>query len=289
MLEVDAAERRRRTPGATGFRPSTWASWSTPSDPAHLAPLARMIAGVGRRARGGRPRRTGPARACPTRATAPTSATVRAASTGPPSRRRSSTRGSRRCRASRRSSRRAGASPTSAAGHGLVRDRGREGASRRRDVWGLDNDAASIEDARAHAAAAGVKGALRVRRRARARGATAPSTRCCCSRCCTTSPVRSRCWPRRATALAADGVVLVADELVAPAFTAPGDDLERMMYGWSIVHCLPTQMAEQPSAAIGTVIRERHGPRARREGGLLELARRSRSTAASSASTRLER
>ena len=57
-------------------------------------------------------------------------------------------------------------------------------------------------------------------------------------------------------ALAPDGVVLVADELVQPTFTAPGDDLERMMYGWSIVHCLPTQMAEQPTAAIGTVIRE---------------------------------
>ena len=28
-----------------------------------------------------------------------------------------------------------------------------------------------------------------------------------------------------------------------------------MMYGWSIVHCLPASMAEQPSAAIGTVIR----------------------------------
>jgi hypothetical protein len=57
-------------------------------------------------------------------------------------------------------------------------------------------------------------------------------------------------------AIARDGVVLVADELVAPAFSAPGDELERMMYGWSIVHCLPTQMAESPSAAIGTVIRE---------------------------------
>jgi len=57
-------------------------------------------------------------------------------------------------------------------------------------------------------------------------------------------------------ALAGDGAVLVADELVAPAFTAPGSDLERMMYGWSITHCLPTQMAEQPSAALGTVLRE---------------------------------
>jgi 2-polyprenyl-3-methyl-5-hydroxy-6-metoxy-1,4-benzoquinol methylase len=57
-------------------------------------------------------------------------------------------------------------------------------------------------------------------------------------------------------ALAADGVLLVADEAVASTFTAPGDQLERMMYGWSITHCLPASMADQPSAAIGTVIRE---------------------------------
>ena len=28
------------------------------------------------------------------------------------------------------------------------------------------------------------------------------------------------------------------------------------MYGWSITHCLPAALAEQPTAAIGTVIRE---------------------------------
>ena len=57
-------------------------------------------------------------------------------------------------------------------------------------------------------------------------------------------------------ALAPDGVLLVADEAVAAEFTAPGDVIERMMYGWSITHCLPASLAEQPSAAIGTVIRE---------------------------------
>jgi 2-polyprenyl-3-methyl-5-hydroxy-6-metoxy-1,4-benzoquinol methylase len=57
-------------------------------------------------------------------------------------------------------------------------------------------------------------------------------------------------------ALGPNGAMLVADEAVAASFTAPGDDLERMMYGWSITHCLPAAMAEQPSAAIGTVIRE---------------------------------
>ena len=53
--------------------------------------------------------------------------------------------------------------------------------------------------------------------------------------------------------------MLVADERVADSFTAPGDQVERMMYGWSVVHCLPVSLAEQPSAALGTVLRAGHG------------------------------
>jgi hypothetical protein len=56
-------------------------------------------------------------------------------------------------------------------------------------------------------------------------------------------------------ALSPTGTVLVVDEKVADRFTAPGDEVERMMYGWSVTHCLPTQMVEQPSAALGTVLR----------------------------------
>jgi 2-polyprenyl-3-methyl-5-hydroxy-6-metoxy-1,4-benzoquinol methylase len=55
--------------------------------------------------------------------------------------------------------------------------------------------------------------------------------------------------------LAPGGCVIVADEKVADRFQAPGDETERLMYGWSIVHCLPVSLAESPSAAIGTVIR----------------------------------
>ena len=55
--------------------------------------------------------------------------------------------------------------------------------------------------------------------------------------------------------LAEGGSVVVVDERVQPDFTAPGDLTERMMYGWSITHCLPTQRAEEPSAATGTVLR----------------------------------
>jgi SAM-dependent methyltransferase len=56
-------------------------------------------------------------------------------------------------------------------------------------------------------------------------------------------------------ALAAGGSVIVADEKVAEQFHAPGDEIERLMYGWSIVHCLPVALSDSPSAAIGTVIR----------------------------------
>jgi hypothetical protein len=49
--------------------------------------------------------------------------------------------------------------------------------------------------------------------------------------------------------------VLVVEEKVADTFAAPGDPVERMMYGWSVTHCLPSQFAEQDSAALGTVMR----------------------------------
>jgi 2-polyprenyl-3-methyl-5-hydroxy-6-metoxy-1,4-benzoquinol methylase len=61
-------------------------------------------------------------------------------------------------------------------------------------------------------------------------------------------------WAVRAS-LAPGGAALVVDERVAETFSAPGDEVERMMYGWSVTHCLPTQMVDQPSAALGTVLR----------------------------------
>ncbi|MGH8774113.1 MAG: class I SAM-dependent methyltransferase [Jiangellaceae bacterium] len=51
------------------------------------------------------------------------------------------------------------------------------------------------------------------------------------------------------------GTVLVVDERVAEQFTAPGDDVERLMYGWSITCCLPDGLSHQPSVGTGTVMR----------------------------------
>ncbi|MBI3006766.1 MAG: methyltransferase domain-containing protein [candidate division NC10 bacterium] len=52
-----------------------------------------------------------------------------------------------------------------------------------------------------------------------------------------------------------NGAVLVVDERVGEAFTAAGNDVEWMMYGWSILHCLPVGKADEPSAETGTVMR----------------------------------
>ena len=41
----------------------------------------------------------------------------------------------------------------------------------------------------------------------------------------------------------------------AEVFTAPGDEMERIFYGFSLFCCLPTGMAEAPSAETGTVMR----------------------------------
>jgi SAM-dependent methyltransferase len=51
------------------------------------------------------------------------------------------------------------------------------------------------------------------------------------------------------------GCVVIADERVADRFTAPGDEIERLDYGFSILHCVPVANLDEDSAATGTVIR----------------------------------
>jgi SAM-dependent methyltransferase len=53
-----------------------------------------------------------------------------------------------------------------------------------------------------------------------------------------------------------EGAVIVADERVPDSFGAPGDDTDRLMYGWSVLFCLPTGLADEPSVGTGTVMRQ---------------------------------
>lgn len=56
-------------------------------------------------------------------------------------------------------------------------------------------------------------------------------------------------------ALREGGVAVVMDEASEEEFTAPAGDVERLLYGFSTLLCLPDSMSHQPSAATGTVIR----------------------------------
>ena len=53
------------------------------------------------------------------------------------------------------------------------------------------------------------------------------------------------------------GTVLVVDERAEDAFAPMGSEMERMFYGFSILHCLPVGMVEQPSVGTGTVMRSK--------------------------------
>lgn len=55
--------------------------------------------------------------------------------------------------------------------------------------------------------------------------------------------------------LAEHGTVVISDERVAERFAAPGDELERSHYGWSVLHCLPVGMMDPDSAGTGAVMR----------------------------------
>jgi len=71
--------------------------------------------------------------------------------------------------------------------------------------------------------------------------------------------------------VADDGAVIVMDERVADAFTAPGDEIERIMYTYSVLCCLPVGRSEQPSAATGTVMRADTLRRYATEAGFAEV------------------
>ncbi len=51
------------------------------------------------------------------------------------------------------------------------------------------------------------------------------------------------------------GAVLVVDERVGESFASRNEETEWFMYGFSVLHCLPVSLADQPSAATGAVMR----------------------------------
>jgi 2-polyprenyl-3-methyl-5-hydroxy-6-metoxy-1,4-benzoquinol methylase len=64
-----------------------------------------------------------------------------------------------------------------------------------------------------------------------------------------------------------EGAVLIMDERSQEVFQSCAEAYEQLLYGFSILHCLPAGMSEQPSAGTGTVMRPNTVERYAREAG----------------------
>ncbi len=128
-------------------------------------------------------------------------------------------------------------------------------------VIGVDLDDASIAEARALAAAEGLAPRLRFEQADATDGeAMAALTGGGAQLVTIFEALHDMNEPQDALdaarrALAADGAILVGDERVADEFGPDGDFLERLNYGFSVLHCLPATMAEGAGVANGTVLR----------------------------------
>jgi len=123
-------------------------------------------------------------------------------------------------------------------------------------VDGFDLDEPSITSARENAAKSGVGERLRFEARDAAAGGQAGSYELVTAFETIhdmSDPVRVLTAMR--ALVAPGGAVLVADEKVAEAFGAPGDEFERFSYGWSVLHCLPVGRVDPPALGTGTVMR----------------------------------
>jgi hypothetical protein len=123
-------------------------------------------------------------------------------------------------------------------------------------VDGLDVDEASVELARANVAEAGLEQRVNIG----LRDAGEPELAGSYQLVTVFEAVHDMARPvevlRALRGLAAeDGAVIVMDERVADSFTAPGDEIERLMYTYSVLCCLPVGLSETPSVGTGTVMR----------------------------------
>jgi SAM-dependent methyltransferase len=123
-------------------------------------------------------------------------------------------------------------------------------------VEGFDLDDASVAAARRNAAARGVA----ARARFEVRDVTSPSfvasfdfVYACEVIHDLADPVAALAAMHRMTR--ADGAVLIIDERADETFAPTADPIQRLLYAFSILHCLPVGRAAEDSVATGTVMR----------------------------------
>lgn len=118
---------------------------------------------------------------------------------------------------------------------------------------GVDIDVPSIELARANAAQAGVEVDFRHGDGAAFDGSEYDAA--FAFECIHDMPRPVEVLAAARAAIRPGGCMVVMDEAVAETFAPDGDELERLMYGFSLLVCLPDSMSSPPSVATGTVMR----------------------------------
>jgi 2-polyprenyl-3-methyl-5-hydroxy-6-metoxy-1,4-benzoquinol methylase len=123
-------------------------------------------------------------------------------------------------------------------------------------VDGIDLDEPSIELARRHLTASGVEDRITFH----ARDAADPGLAGKFDLVTMFESLHDMSYPvdvlRACRGLLADGgAVLVGDERTGEQFDPEAGDLERLYYGFSILHCLPVGMVGEGAAGTGTVMR----------------------------------
>jgi 2-polyprenyl-3-methyl-5-hydroxy-6-metoxy-1,4-benzoquinol methylase len=126
-------------------------------------------------------------------------------------------------------------------------------------VVGIDQDAPSVQLARHHAAAHGIgtdRLTFRIADAATVSGKSGEKFDIAFAFECVhdlSRPVEVLAAVRNA--LRPGGTLVVMDEAVNEDFSAAGGEIEKFMYGFSLLVCLPDGMSSAPSEATGTVMR----------------------------------
>ncbi|MCP2265612.1 class I SAM-dependent methyltransferase [Promicromonospora thailandica] len=122
-------------------------------------------------------------------------------------------------------------------------------------VHGIDVDAPSVAMATGNARAAGVADRVTFSHGDAAALAEGPYDAAFAFECVHDMPRPVEVLAAVRRALAPGAPLVVMDEAVAETFAPDGDDVERLMYGYSLFVCLPDGRSTRPSAATGTVLR----------------------------------
>lgn len=139
-------------------------------------------------------------------------------------------------------------------------------------VDGFDVDGPSVEASRAHAEAAGVADRARFHETdAAGLAAHGRFDVAVAFECVHDMPDPQSVLAAMREATEPDGVVVIMDEAVADEFSPDADDLDRLMYGYSLFICLPDGLSHRPSAGTGTVMRPSTLRRYAQEAGFADL------------------